>query len=94
VCAEIAGSEAIARAVGGKPERRVDSVYLGGGTPSVLAPDQMERLFSAVRDNFEVDRAAEITVECAPGTITEPVLQALLNCVAPSNRRELGLFPE
>ena len=55
----------------------------------MLAPDQMERLFSAVRDNFEVDRAAEITVECAPGTITEPVLQALLNCGV--NRVSLGV---
>ena len=66
--------------VGGKLERQVDSIYLGGGTPSVLAPDQLERLFHAVRDNFDMEPTAEITVECAPGTITEPVLEVLLNC--------------
>ena len=80
VCTDIAAAEAIASAEGGKLERRVDSIYLGGGTPSVLAPDQLQRLFRTLRDNFEVEQAAEITVECAPGTITEPVLEALLEC--------------
>ena len=67
----------------------MDSIYLGGGTPSVLAPDQLERLFQTLRDNFDVERTAEITVECAPGTITEPVLEALLNCGV--NRVSLGV---
>ena len=89
VCDEIAGADAIARTVGGKAERQVDSIYLGGGTPSVLAPDQLERLFQAVRNNFEVEPPAEITVECAPGTISEPVLEALLKCGV--NRVSLGV---
>ena len=89
VCAEIAASDAIAQEVGGKLERQVDSIYLGGGTPSVLAPDQLERLFHALRNNFDVDRMAEITVECAPGTITEPVLEGLLKCGV--NRVSLGV---
>ncbi len=89
VCAEIAAAGAIACAVGGKLERQVDSIYLGGGTPSVLAPDQLERLFHAVRDNLDVEPSAEITVECAPGTITEPVLEVLLNCGV--NRVSLGV---
>ncbi len=67
----------------------MDSIYLGGGTPSVLAPDQLQRLFRTLRDNFEVEQAAEITVECAPGTITEPVLEALLECGV--NRVSLGV---
>ena len=78
VCAEIAAADAITREVGGTLERQVDSVYLGGGTPSILAPDQLQLLFRTLRDNFDVERRAEITVECAPGTITEPVLEALL----------------
>jgi len=89
VCAEIAAADAIAQAVGGKLDRDVDSIYLGGGTPSVLAPDQLERLFGSLRDNFDVERTAEITVECAPGTITEPVLEALLHCGV--NRVSLGV---
>jgi len=89
VCAEITAADAIASAVGGKLERQVDSIYLGGGTPSVLAPDRLERLFQAVRDNFDVEPSAEVTVECAPGTITEPVLVALLKCAV--NRVSLGV---
>ncbi|HEY4930217.1 MAG TPA: radical SAM family heme chaperone HemW [Terriglobales bacterium] len=89
VCAEIVASDAIAQAVGGKLERQVDSIYLGGGTPSVLAPEQLERLFRTLRKNLDVERTAEITVECAPGTITEPVLEALLQCGV--NRVSLGV---
>ncbi len=89
VCAEIEAAERIAQELGGDLERRVDSIYLGGGTPSVLAPDQLERLFRAVRENFEVEPAAEITVECAPGTITDEVLETLLRCGV--NRVSLGV---
>ena len=89
VCAEIAAAEAIAVEVRGKSERQVDSIYLGGGTPSILAPDQLELLFRTLRDNFGVEPTAEITVECAPGTITEPVLEALLRCGV--NRVSLGV---
>src|ERR1700741_713887 len=39
--------------------RRVDTVYLGGGTPSLLAPELMTRLFAALRDVFAVDPNAE-----------------------------------
>ena len=42
-----------------------------------------------MRDNFEVDRDAEITVECAPGTITDEILEALLRCGV--NRVSLGV---
>lgn len=80
VCAEIAGSESIAQELGGCLDRDVDSIYLGGGTPSVLRPDQLERLFQAVRNNFSIDSTAEITVECAPGTLTPEILDALCRC--------------
>src|SRR5271167_3470920 len=62
VCAEITASDAIARELGGRLERNVDSIYLGGGTPSVLEPDQLERLFRTLRDNFDVETNAEVTV--------------------------------
>jgi oxygen-independent coproporphyrinogen-3 oxidase len=89
VCAEIEAAERIAQEVGGNLDSRVDSIYLGGGTPSILAPGQLERLFQAVRDTFDVDPLAEVTVECAPGTITEEILLALLRCGV--NRVSLGV---
>jgi len=89
VCAEIEGAERIVEELGGDFERGVDSIYLGGGTPSVLAPDQLERLFRAIRENFEVARSAETTVECAPGTITDEVLRALVRSGV--NRVSLGV---
>ena len=55
----------------------------------MLAPDQLQRFFQAVRDNFDVERTAEITVECAPGTITGEVIDALLACGV--NRVSLGV---
>lgn len=88
-CAEIQASEIIARRLGGRLDGRVDSIYLGGGTPSVLARDQLERLFQAVRDKFDVASTAEVTVECAPGTLTPEVLEALCRCGV--NRVSLGV---
>ena len=89
VGAEIQASEMLARRLGGRLDRQVDSIYLGGGTPSVLAADQLERLFQAVRDAFDVASTAEITVECAPGTLAPEVLEAL--CQGGVNRVSLGV---
>ncbi len=55
----------------------------------MLAPDQLEALFRSLRDSFDVERSAEITVEVAPGTLTEPVMNALLKCGV--NRVSLGV---
>jgi len=57
--------------------RRVDTVYLGGGTPSLLAPELLGQLFAAMREEFNFERNAEITVECAPGQIADATLDAL-----------------
>ena len=89
VCADIGSSQRIAGELGGVLESSVDSIYLGGGTPSVLAPDQLARIFQAVRDAFDVDRSAEITVECAPGTVSDEILQTLSGCGV--NRVSLGV---
>lgn len=89
VSSDIDAAEALATALGGAFEHRVDSLYLGGGTPSVLAPDQLEQIFRSVRDGFDVESGAEITVECAPGTITDDVLEVLLRCGV--NRVSLGV---
>jgi len=69
--------------------RQVDSVYLGGGTPSLLAPELVAHLFAAVRSEFQLTADAEITVECAPGQIADPTLDAL--AAAGVNRVSLGV---
>jgi oxygen-independent coproporphyrinogen III oxidase len=56
--------------------RAVDTVYLGGGTPSLLAPELLERLFAAMRKHFDFEPDAEITIECAPGQIADETLVA------------------
>lgn len=53
-----------------------DSVYLGGGTPSLLTALQMTRLFGAIRSRFRVTPDAEITIEAAPGTFDADLARA------------------
>jgi len=89
VCADIENAPVIAREVGGQIERGADSVYLGGGTPTMLDTAQLERIFATARANLEVQSDAEITVECAPGTLTQETLDALLRCGV--NRVSLGV---
>jgi oxygen-independent coproporphyrinogen III oxidase len=89
VCTEIASSRRIAQEMGGKIDSEVDSIYLGGGTPTVLSGKQLRLIFDAVRREFSVSRGAEITVECAPGTLTPEMLDALLACGV--NRVSLGV---
>ncbi len=89
VCVDIGLAVHTADRVGAGFDRAVDSVYLGGGTPTVLDSSELQRIFHALRENFEVQRDAEITVECAPGTLTGELLEALLCCGV--NRVSLGV---
>ncbi len=89
VCADIGNAPQIAAEMGGQMEREVDSIYLGGGTPTVLEAGQLERIFGAVRAQFEVQPDAEVTVECAPGTLTPATVESLLRCGV--NRVSLGV---
>lgn len=57
-----------------------DSIYFGGGTPSLLSPALLRRLFTSLRREFAVLPTAEITLECAPGQLDAPVLDTLLEC--------------
>lgn len=47
-----------------------DSIYFGGGTPSLLKPEQLGRILEAVRGRFDITEDAEITVEMNPATVT------------------------
>jgi oxygen-independent coproporphyrinogen III oxidase len=73
----------------GAGDEAVDSIYLGGGTPSILDDAQLRRIFAAVRAQFEITPDAEITVECAPGTMTPALVETLLKCGV--NRVSLGV---
>jgi len=78
-----------AERLGAHLPRRVDTVYLGGGTPSLLAPELLTRLFAVMRAEFDVDTDAEITVEVAPGQLSDATLAALV--AAGINRVSLGV---
>ncbi len=49
---------------------RVDTIYFGGGTPSLLSPAQLERILTALHDQFEIDNNLEVTLEINPGSAT------------------------
>ena len=53
-----------------------DTIYFGGGTPSLLTPDQVERILKTVNGKFAVAAAAEITMEMNPATVTPETLAA------------------
>src|SRR5207245_1270050 len=89
VVSDIESAASIADTMGGDFEREVDSIYLGGGTPTVLDSQQLQRIFVIIRQNFRLQPNAEITVECAPGTVSESVLEILQQCAV--NRVSLGV---
>jgi oxygen-independent coproporphyrinogen-3 oxidase len=86
---DLAKAEAWTAAMGVELPRTVDTVFLGGGTPSLLAPELIAELFGAVRNKFELTPDAEITVECAPGQIAPGTLEGL--AAAGVNRVSLGV---
>jgi oxygen-independent coproporphyrinogen-3 oxidase len=86
---DIHASRAWAARMGVELPRLVDTVYLGGGTPSLLAPDLLASLFAAIRAGFSLAPDAEITVECAPGQLAGETLAALV--AAGVNRVSLGV---
>jgi len=89
VAADINRAGETAGQMGGWFESAVDTVYLGGGTPTILDIAQLERLFVTISQKFVVESDAEITVECAPGTLTPAMLEAFQRCGV--NRVSLGV---
>lgn len=89
VCADISSCHETAAKRGAEVPTPVDSIYLGGGTPSLLSANQLTKLFVQIANLFSIAAEAEITVECAPGTLTQPVLDALVSCGV--NRVSLGV---
>lgn len=70
-------------------DRAVDTVYLGGGTPTLLSAEQLERIMETVFSCYRVVKNAEITAECNPATASREVLLRMRR--AGINRLSVGL---
>lgn len=71
LCREISGMGGVLSDYG------VDSIYIGGGTPTILSADCLGQILQAVHSNFSIDKRAEISIEANPGTIDKEKLLAL-----------------
>jgi oxygen-independent coproporphyrinogen III oxidase len=78
LCTEIRGTHAAASKTGASLPGMVDTVYFGGGTPSLLSARQFQQIFQHLRGEFDVAAGAEITLECAPGQLSDETLDELL----------------
>ena len=83
LCEKIRSYEEFAKAY------RVVSIFIGGGTPSVLDALQMKDIFCAIKETFELTEDAEITIEMNPGTVTKEKLLSYRECGV--NRLSIGL---
>ena len=72
-----------------EPKIAVDTVFFGGGTPSLLAPSEIERIFTAIGETFEIAPDAEITIEANPKTLSREKLELYRNLGI--NRLSIGL---
>lgn len=75
---EIRRAHAVAGRIGASLPRAVDTIYFGGGTPSLLSGRQFRRIFQDLRREFDLAADAEITLECAPGQLADETLDELL----------------
>jgi putative oxygen-independent coproporphyrinogen III oxidase len=66
-----------------------DSVYIGGGTPSVLAPEAVGAILESARRMFAIDAGAEVTIEVNPGTLAAGALKYYRECGV--NRVNIGV---
>ena len=55
----------------------LQTVFFGGGTPSILSAESLDRLFTDLHACFQINTDAEITVECNPGTVDREKLQVM-----------------
>jgi oxygen-independent coproporphyrinogen-3 oxidase len=71
------------------PEKTINSIYFGGGTPSLLRAKDFERIFEAINQNYTIDSAAEITFEANPDDLTAEYFAKL--SPLPFNRISIGI---
>ena len=66
-----------------------DTIYLGGGTPSMLSPEQLCEIFKEIRTHFSIAPANECTIEVNPGDLTDDFIAFLTG--SPVNRINMGI---
>ena len=71
------------------PTAPLETIYFGGGTPSLLTGEELGRIFDAIQANFQVAPQAEITLEANPDDLTADKLAVL--AASPVNRLSIGL---
>lgn len=69
--------------------RIVDSIFVGGGTPSIISSESVSAIIGAVKENFVVTADAEITMEANPDSLTGEKLEVYRNCGV--NRLSMGI---
>lgn len=57
-------------------DKKIDTIFLGGGTPSILSVEQITKLMTAIRQNFQILPDAEISMEMNPGTVNKAKLES------------------
>jgi len=67
----------------------IRTIYLGGGTPSLLKPSMLRQLFTNINEVFAVDPEAEVTMECNPDDVTDEYARVL--CEVGVNRVSMGI---
>ncbi len=77
IVADMHEAKRLAAEHGAEIPEPVDTIYLGGGTPSLLPPEEFKRVMFELRQKFRTLPRAEVTVECAPGTLSDPMIQAM-----------------
>lgn len=71
------------------PTREIETVFIGGGTPSLLPADLLKLLLSGIHHTFELPRGIEFTTEANPGTLTMPWLETAVKYGV--NRLSMGM---
>jgi oxygen-independent coproporphyrinogen III oxidase len=71
------------------PGQHLDTIYFGGGTPSVLSADELKFIFDSIDKHFSISPGAEITLEANPDDLTAAFLKALRS--TPVNRLSIGI---
>lgn len=73
----------------GREQEPISSLFIGGGTPSVLTVNQIEQLLLALHDSFNIPEHVEQTIEANPGTITKEKAQCWMDVGI--NRVSMGI---
>lgn len=85
--------EAIVKEIGQRNsylhDRRIETIYFGGGTPSLLSQSELGRIMEALGKNYDLSNAGEVTVECNPDDLDDETLSGLKALGV--NRLSIGL---